>query len=68
MTVNSEFTKEEIEMIHRFCEIFSDDRYPFDMWDYNLNKKDNESIIEYLDRQKVTDAKIVEFMKSVNFE
>ena len=39
INTKADFTEQEIEMIDRFNEIFSDDRYPFDVWDYNLNKK-----------------------------
>ena len=67
INTKADFTEQEIEMIDRLNEIFSDDRYPFDVWDYNLNKKNNENIIEYLKRQKITDSKIVEFMKSTTF-
>ena len=67
INTKADFTEQEIEMIDRFNEIFSDDRYPFDVGDYNLNKKNNENIIEYLKRQKITDSKIVEFMKSTTF-
>ena len=67
INTKADFTEQEIEMIDRFNYIFSDYRYPFDVCDYNLNKKNNENIIEYLKRQKITDSKIVEFMKSTTF-
>lgn len=66
MTTNREFTKEEIEIIYEFHEI--EDKYAFDMWDYVLNKEDNESLNDYLKRQKITDIKIVEYMKSIKYE
>ena len=33
-----------------------------------LNKEDNESLNDYLKRQKITDIKIVEYMKSIKYE
>ena len=59
------FTEQEIEMINAFHEI--EDKYAFDMWDYCRNKKENESIVDYLKRQEITDVKIVEYMKSVKY-
>lgn len=55
-----EFTEQEIDMIYRFHE--HGNEYAFDMWDYQKNKKENESITDYLNRQEITDVKIIEFM------
>ena len=52
-------------MIHSFHEI--NNKYAFDMWDYSLNKKDDETLLDYIKRQKITDIKIVEYMRSVKY-
>lgn len=65
MNINTNFTMEEIEMIHSFHEI--NNKYAFDMWDYSLNKKDDETLLDYIKRQKITDIKIVEYMRSVKY-